>query len=461
MRAIFFPIIVALAFASCTAHRQYRTDFSRSSLGAFQSEPSTERQSRTHEVYEGGFSLSHIEFDDQGEFWERDLDSSLEGGERHQLASFEDLIEQRLERGDFKNKGALIVTYAHGWNHSPAEEDQNLADFRRLLYELSKDSTRPVIGVYLGWRGRLIPDTTEMVGFSDPPTFLAPLNAPRFLTYWDRKRKAEKIGRRRLGETLTRLAELRKKIIWDKRGEGLPNSRHAKTRLIAIGHSFGAAAMFNGVSRFFEDELTRLDRLQEVPRGRRPNDERDYIDRRWDLVVLVNPAFEALQYSAIHRYTSAIDPDQMSKFYRLPRLLVVSAENDSANRSFFPIGQGLGTFFAKTQDEDERKKLVTALGHYEPFHTHRLEPDGTTGGKLAPKSVAPATLRYASSEQSRYASSLAEFERITTDFNSIGPCMVAQASKGVISHHGKIWTDEFRLFLQEFIKAREKAAAKL
>ena len=329
--SVALTVVCIGVLSHCTPHKQYRTQFDSAPIGGLELLDSEVegRDKRVHEVYGDGVSISHIEFDDQGEFW-RTKDSG--GDSKNQLVSFEELIEARLRRGEFRKRGALIVTFVHGWNHSARERDTNLRDFRSALLELRRRKglhSRPIVGVYLGWRGQVLP------------------GPPKYLTYWDRKRKAQKVGHRRLGETLTRLAAVRQRIIDDPRGENRRTSeRDAGTRLIVIGHSFGAAAVFTGVSRFFEDELTRLSQMQDRG-GRRRKGEKGYIDRRWDLVVLVNPAFEALQYKAIDRYARKIANHQianhhvsLSRFYRMPRLLVVSAENDFANKRLFPLGAG-------------------------------------------------------------------------------------------------------------------------
>ncbi|MEO8035720.1 MAG: hypothetical protein ABI837_14890, partial [Acidobacteriota bacterium] len=190
----FLLVISLLFFAGCATYRSGRqSDDGPPESGA-------------------GFALGVVEFDDQGKVWNRDdADRILE------------VARREAEKG-----GATIVVFIHGWHHSARAGDANLVDFRKALLKLKTEMDAPIyrsargrlvghedatlIGVYIGWRGRSLP------GFLD------------YLTFWDRKPAAERVGRGDVVELLSTLDR-----IWID-----SNQRDLYTGLITIGHSFGA-----------------------------------------------------------------------------------------------------------------------------------------------------------------------------------------------------------------------------
>src|SRR5262249_54798772 len=99
-----------------------------------------------------GYALSFVEFDDQGAFWDR-----------RQLEAVEKAI--RTKAGGPKDSGVVIILFVHGWRHNADLCDRNVGAFRELLRKIYLDELqiieatglrrrpRPVVGVYVGWRG--------------------------------------------------------------------------------------------------------------------------------------------------------------------------------------------------------------------------------------------------------------------------------------------------------------------
>src|SRR5947207_2297247 len=85
-----------------------------------------------------------------------------------------DHVKERLEND------ALVVVFVHGWHHGPRVCDRDICCFRRVLDRIAanRNSTGPVTGVYIGWRGEAI-STPIVNGF----------------TFWDRKARAQHLGR--------------------------------------------------------------------------------------------------------------------------------------------------------------------------------------------------------------------------------------------------------------------------
>lgn len=431
-------LVVTALSPSCAFHKQHRTDLAETpflgSASQNDSDLAAHRAYRTFEVYDE-FALGHIEFDDQGKYWMGGLDPQT-GNKSTQIDVLERHVGQQMKNGAYPN-GVLMVVFAHGWHHDASEADENLNSFRKALFALSEEETekpdgRKVLGVYLGWRG----ETIAVPGVN-------------VATFWGRKEIAHNIGQRDMGETLARLADLRYKIA--KQEAGFTNVSTMKSRIALVGHSFGAAAMYSAVSRFFVDELIELER----------SGYKDEVSRRWDLVVLANPAFEALRYEAIDRYTRRFQDEILGgfrpdKFSQFPRLIIASSENDGPNKKWLRVGQFLANFGEGHQEGAERDMMNQAAGQYEPFYTHDLKcaEKPCNGQKLVAR---PRAGRVPRSGNKAFQPFAALFES-SEDASSLLPCMVLNVEKGIIGSHNDIWQDGFREFLVKFLVAREQVA---
>jgi hypothetical protein len=197
-----------------------------------------------------------------------------------------------------------------------------VACFREILeslYNLERLSAiqngvppRRIAGVYVGWRGKSI----------TPPVL-------KELSFYARKSTAHRVGQGETLELFTRLEVLRDQT---QRPDG------ARSKLILIGHSFGGAVVYSAVSHLFQERLVRSQEQGE-------RDGTALVPGFGDLVLLVNPAFEAALYSGIHHLAST--RSQYSP--RQPALLfVAAAETDQATRVWFPIGRFFATLFQRT-----------------------------------------------------------------------------------------------------------------
>ena len=308
------------------------------------------------------YTLGFIEFDDQGLLYDRQQMRAVLGMIRHRISHDEAPKTGRSKARSGKTKNALIVAFMHGWKHSAAPTDCNVDKFKNVLARLSKaeidtaallgQDPRQVIGIYLGWRG-----TTLTWPWIEQ------------LTFWDRKSMAEKVGHVGLAEVLTKLENVKN----DANSVG-----HKSTRLIVIGHSFGAAAVYAALSQLLE---ARFIHSSEKP------DQNTPIEGFGDLVVLINPAFEALSFTPLSDMSTERSnyPDS-----QLPVLAVLTSNKDYATKLAFPIGRSISTnlFDTRAKDKvlrdrynpitcewekiDENKANVSAVGHFEPYQTHNL-----------------------------------------------------------------------------------------
>src|SRR5258706_379319 len=112
-------------------------------------------------------------------------------------------------------------------------------------------------------------------------------------------------------------------------------------RLTLVGHSFGASVVFNALAQLSMQRF--MDGVHSSSPGRKF---RGY----GDLVVLINPAIEAMRYmpfqSALSYYSERSETpkaDFSSELY--PVLLILSSEGDWATRDTFPAARFFSTIW--------------------------------------------------------------------------------------------------------------------
>jgi hypothetical protein len=298
------------------------------------------------------FLLGFVEVDDQGRPYIRD-----------QIPTLFDRIEQEAQYQDLS-----IIIFVHGWKHNDAPTDTNVLAFRRLLQqmavmELVRAPTywpaRKVVGIYVGWRGLSV-DAGEIA---------------EDLTFWTRMATAHRVAEGAVREVLARAKALRDAVdatSWPGHQD------HRNTRLVTIGHSFGGLIVYTALSQYFIDRAVQTDvvpfaRTLMAKPARTEQGEGKEIVGYGDLVVVVNPAIEAMRYEPIRelmqnrRSPGGFAPDQN------PVFVEVTSDADWATGIAFPAGRLVNTTFESFTSGDERREAMSSLGHYPPFWTHRLE----------------------------------------------------------------------------------------
>jgi len=354
-----FAVVMAMvvSLSACISHQRYRTE---SGL-CVSANPLEECSQHTLQVFESPeaidekYHLGFVEFDDQGQLWDRgQLQEVI--GQVNTLAADQDL---------------LMVVFVHGWKHSAQAGDNNISSFRASLRRLSAlesamsartgTPSREVVGIYLGWRG----GSVSLPGLKE-------------LTFWERKNTAHKVGRGGATELLSRLELVQK----TKRAQALADGKPHRTRFVVVGHSFGGALVFSAMSEILENGFVQTHGPDAVV-----SDTVGFAD----LVVLINPAFEAARYSTLsdmanerRRYFSS----------QLPVLAVLTSEDDDATGTAFPMGRWFSTLFETERNAerfnpvlgeietiDQGSANVTALGHFEPYLTHYLRANDTLANR--------------------------------------------------------------------------------
>jgi len=277
-----------------------------------------------------GYTIAVVEFDDQGRFWDR-----------RQVAALEAEMTREARLDDEAAVSTLV--FVHGWRDDAQVCDKALVAFREFVRRISVDDLgklpgrHPLIGVFIAWRGYssyVWPfEFFSFVGRKDTATRIAAGDVPEFLAHLDSFRRE------------------------------LNASRKEASRLVVIGHSLGGTIVFEALANIYKE------RLAEAWPGRDVNGRSAVVSGFGDLVLLVNPAFEAERWHSIHELATSFV--SFSKNQR-PLLVVASSETDLPTIRYFPIAQRFGTMLQKTRDEEQRRALVTSIGHYEPFITHHL-----------------------------------------------------------------------------------------
>ncbi len=257
--------------------------------------------------------VTYAELDDQGLFWD---ELYLE-----RLREFLDLRRRESE--------LVIIMLVHGWNHSADPADSNVACLKEILKvvdRLQRENNygRQVIGVFVGWRGRKYAiDGVNMA-----------------LTFWNRMAVADNIGGR--GHLRALIEVLRAAT----RGPGA-RSRGA---LILAGHSLGGRALF---------QATRAQTLAA---------ETDPGADSAELIVLLNPAFTAVDFEEIDRAARLAGANARSDI----RLLVAGSREDGVTRHLYPLGERLRGVGKGTNTDRDARLFYQAVGHYPGYFTHEL-----------------------------------------------------------------------------------------
>lgn len=343
-------VIPLVLLTGCAANSIYRSDYSPCLATA--ANPCQAHSLQLHSTAAADeFMLGFVEVDDQGQLRDR--------------AQMQALLDKLYQLAI--NDSIIINVFVHGWHHNARPGDPNIESFKGALARLSKiehdlsltkhTATRKVVGVYVGWRGESI----DVPGLN-------------YLTFWDRKNTAQEVGHQGVTELLVRLEEI-------------ANVKNAltppiKSRLVVMGHSFGGAVVYSAISQVLADRFVN---------SRAGKSYAGDANGFGDLVVLLNPAFEALRYAPAYDLAQA----QCSYFdNQVPKLAILTSEADYATKYAFPAGQFFSTFFethGTIQRNDCKFQLSldegaadrSAVGHFEPLISHTLTPTNSQDPDMA------------------------------------------------------------------------------
>lgn len=424
-------LILLFTLLGCAPHTLYRSDHTLCVSASPEHDCAKQMlaEYRDPRAPDAGYLLGFIEFDDQGEL--------------HDRAQLRAVVEKLNTSA--AGQDLLVVVFVHGWKHSAAPGDGNVATFHDNLARLSRlesslsrqtgEPARRVFGIYLGWRGESVT-----------------LPVLKELSFWDRKSTAHKVGYGGITEALAQI-ELVKKT----RNAVAPDSR---TRLVVIGHSFGGAVVYSALSQIlmsrFVDTVGPAGQVTDV-------------EGFGDLVVLINPAFEAMQFAPL----SDMANERRTYFAsQLPVLAILTSEADDATRLAFPLGRWFSTLFDKHREvvrnnavtgESEvihqRQANVTAVGHFDPYKTHDLRATGQAPLAAQEKSpIAAEVQRFAQLSRqwdTGAPGNVIEFRgaRLKRTQNSAGrnPYLIIRVDEALIHDHNHIDDPRITEFIRQLI----------
>jgi pimeloyl-ACP methyl ester carboxylesterase len=309
-----------------------------------------------------GFTLSIVEFDDQGRCYNRE-----------QLAALKRAL------GDMQDKDPAIVVFVHGWKHNGDSRDDNLQSFCRALQSVAANTgpDTPVLGIFAAWRGQ------SLYGF----------DVLENITFWDRKQAGMRVAMGAPRELFSYLRQYRQ----------LRTKAGGHPLLAIIGHSFGGQIVYTAIAQSLIEAAT-------VAEGR-------VVPGFGDLVLLVNPAFEAVRYlpifDIVRNRTFAADQE--------PVFVSVTATNDWATRYAFPAGMAFALIQEATKGREERQALTRTMGHLTWMRTHQLR----LSGDRVVADAEPGTPR--------------------------NPFWIASAPPEIVNGHNGIWRPAFHSFVQDLL----------
>lgn len=372
-----------------------------------------------------------IQLDDYGSFWDPEIPSQALAAIAHSA----------------RTTNTIVIVAVHGWHHSAAPEDAFAMGFAKSLKEIrntlqTKVDDTPntyqrarqlltgsgdvnIFSIYVGWRGRSLPGKLD------------------YMTFWDRKHAAEHVGDGDLREFLLRLNLIYRTSYRDR----TPSTPYVG--LVSFGHSLGAQVLFKAISSTLENELIDATHSHD-PAAPRPSLAKP-LEGFGDIVILVNPAFEALQFERIRKLSAQLVYDRRQP----PLLLVLSADTDVGRHVFFPARRWVDSIFHVLPRDEQSDLWSCALGEYEPQRTHTIT--------LLPESQAPASQFYASDSPARLRDivnfdltdmptiSRVRLEPIAGRHTPFSPFLVAYGGKTLIRGHGGIYAQELLHFMNDYV----------
>ena len=374
------------------------------------------------------FQLGYIEYDDQGQLRDREQ-------LRKVLGTYSTVTD---------TDDVVIIVFVHGWQHNAAPGDSNVESFKQFLTQIShnetvasqqdKRSKRKILGVYIGWRG----DSSAI------PIL-------KYITFWSRKYTALQVGELGVTEALLKLA----KIVNIKAGIDISKSKPPLSRMAILGHSFGGQVVYTALQQVMTDRIvdTRGDKIFQ-----------ENYKNFGNIVVLINPAFEALRVSTLFDMLQEDCKNYPND--NSPSLVMLTSEADTVTHYIFPYVGRNTVIFESHKDidrhictKDGEVKITinefeadrTAIGHFEPYQTHKLTP-------LREENVRKSDFNYRSLRDvwaNQIFGKQIDFEGVKLTHlgrtHPLNPILNIYVDGSLIKDHNDIWRKEIMGFLRDMI----------
>ena len=279
--------------------------------------PNTTANPTNSVIAKDGYKVAFIEFGEQGSYQDP---TQLQNA----LALIRDTPKP------------LVITYVHGWQNNV--ESGDVQSFESLLARLNRAPAIRnvgfhVVGVYLGWRGKL-----------------TPVPVLKEISFWNRKATAERLASNYdCYDAIASISE-------EARRKGRGNQY-----TVLLGHSFGGLILERSVAHAINAEIHgHADADRSMPA---------------DLVIAVNPAAD----SVLARQMIAALYSRKTEGTR-PLFVSITSTGDWATGTVFPIGTGLASVCKGFNNvpapgpngtmHSERKFYTSTPGHNEMLINH-------------------------------------------------------------------------------------------
>jgi hypothetical protein len=250
--------------------------------------------------------VAFLEFDDMGESWDKG-----------QLPAALALVERTTAAAT--SQPPIVVVFVHGWKNNasriPDHRNGNVIGFEGMLqYMQMLYPGTPVTGIYIGWRGDLIPTYWPV---------------RRQLSYFNRERAAIRVPGASMTSAVVEIARR-------------AHRNRPDAYALMIGHSFGALVLERALAQATAEHVLKE---QAGSPGSGPA-----ADGGWaDLVVFVNSAAAANEGKQMldllkRNGTTVTSSDKSPR----PLYLSVSSLGDAATRFALPVGHGPSFLVHKT-----------------------------------------------------------------------------------------------------------------
>ena len=314
----------------------------------FNSEP--EDYLRRYSTSDGlPYSVAVVEFDDQGQPWDlRQLDAAI-------------AEIRRLNRSS--DNGIILYQFIHGWKSNAAREKssgERLAWFEARVAAVAEQSqaasphgtaaARPVVGVYIGWRGR---------------TYSLPVLIDA--SFWNRRVAAHRVASKSLQEVLYRAVNAARE--------------HPDSKCALLGHSMGGMILEETLGTALVSEILLAEFTEAA------------IPVRYDLIVAANASTEALRtkqlidvFKRTHAGPVLEDGAGRRRPATGPMLASITSVDDGVTRHMVPLAMTINSLFVRYRPASEgevasQRRLGThTAGHLPVLHSHTVE---VAGGDIA------------------------------------------------------------------------------
>jgi hypothetical protein len=382
-------LVLLLAVAGCASHDQYR--YTKPPIPAI--DVSDLENRKPVDNGKGGTECSEKLFRDRsiekfkaanGEVFTIGIIELSDDGHVKDVGQRDEVFRElkRVARGgdtvSASSPGAVLVTFVHGWHHKAKVCDENLSCYRQVMKGLverkaDRANKGPVFGIYIGWRG----DS---------------LHKADALSFYNRKNAAQHVGALGGRDLLLEIGQTHKALDREVRtatgGQRFVNA-------VTVGHSFGGALVYSAVEALEVSEYLVKNDKTDGPKYKNehgvgypscngaPKPVRAGIG---DLVILVNPAFEAYRYRQFAHDLAATGSYSSEQ---RPVLLTVASTADDAVGKAFPAGRFLWLLWHPAAWSDGGAQ-ITGLGHYAPYTTHELVYEGPPEKPVEPPKLTDA-----------------------------------------------------------------------